>query len=188
MTWLITGIALWSLIHLFKAVLPGLRTSLAASIGEKPVKGAIALGIVAGVVLIVVGWRSILPYTVFIPPTWGDEMTLVLMFVAVVLLGAAHAKTNIKRYIRHPMLTGVVVWSIAHLLANGDNRSITLFGSLGVWAIIEILLINRREGAWIKPAAFPVKSDVITIAISGVVFLVLIALHPYYAGARALPL
>lgn len=187
MTWLISGLALWALIHLFAAVAPAARAGLTGAMGEKGSKGVIALGILAGLVLIVVGWRSILPYTVYIPPTWGDEAALVLMFAAVFLFGAAHGKSNIKRFVRHPQLTGVIVWSIAHLLANGDNRSLVLFGTLGAWALIEIPLINRRESAWVKPDPSSFRTEVIGVVITVVVFVVLIALHPYYAGARATP-
>ena len=42
---------------------------------------------------------------------------------------------NVKRLLRHPQLTGVALWGIGHLLANGESRSIILFGGLGAWAI-----------------------------------------------------
>ena len=44
---------------------------------------------------------------------------------------------------------------MSHLLANGDGRSIVLFGGLGLWAVVAIVAINRRDGAWQKPEPQP---------------------------------
>lgn len=187
MNWLITGIALFTIVHLLSSAAPTLRSSLKEAIGEKPYRGIYALLSLAGIAMIVVGWRSTIPTVVYAPPAWGATVTFFLMFVAIVLFGASHAKTNIKRYVRHPQLTSVVLFSIAHLLANGDIRSIVLFASLGVWALVEIPLINRRDGEWIKPPRASMKSEMIGATISVVVFLVLIALHPYFAGVSPLP-
>ncbi|MFT5395916.1 MAG: putative membrane protein, partial [Gammaproteobacteria bacterium] len=82
----------------------------------------------------------------------------------------------------HPQLTGLVLWSIGHLMANGDNRSIILFSSLGVWAIIEMILISRREGVWGKPEPVSAKNDVITVIGGCVLYAVLLMAHPYLTG------
>jgi uncharacterized membrane protein len=187
MNWLIIGIGLFTIVHLASSLAPSLRASLKQSIGEKPFRGVYALLSLAGIAMIVVGWRSTVPVVVYAPPSWAPTVAFFLMFVAIVLFGASHAKTNIKRYVRHPQLTSVVLFAIAHLLANGDIRSLILFGSLGVWALLEMPLINKREGEWIKPPRASMKSEMIGAAISVVVFLVLIALHPYFAGVSPLP-
>ena len=57
------------------------------------------------------------------------------MLVAVALIGAGHSKGRARGWLRHPMLTGVVVWAVAHLLVNGDVASLVLFGWLGLWAV-----------------------------------------------------
>ena len=103
------------------------------------------------------------------------------------LFGAAHQPTRIKRVVRHPQLTGMLVWSLSHLLSNGDTRSLALFGGLGLWALIEMLLISRREGAWQKPHGPALSIEVRGIVISTVVFFVLVFLHPYFAGVSAIP-
>lgn len=187
MDWLIFGIALFTAVHLLSAVAPSSVASLKQAIGEKIFRGAYSLLVLAGIVLIVVGWRSAIPVAVYAPPAWGPTVAFLLMFVAVVLFGASHARTNLKRYIRHPQLSSVVLFAIAHLLANGDIRSIVLFTSLGVWALIEMPLISRREGEWNKPPRASARSEMIGAAISVVVFLVLVALHPYFAGVSPLP-
>jgi len=187
MNWLIFGIALFTAVHLVSAVVPASCRSLKAAIGDKVFRSVYSLLVLAGLVLIVVGWRSAVPVAVYAPPAWGPTVAFLLMFAAVFLFGASHAKTNFKRYLRHPQLTGVLLFSAAHLLANGDIRSIVLFTSLGAWALVEIALINRREGEWVKPPRAGMRSEMIGAAVSVVVFLVLVALHPYFAGVSPLP-
>lgn len=187
MIWLVAGVLLWTIVHLSPAVMPGFRSAIIGRIGEGPYKGLFALDMVIAIVLIVVGWRSTIPQVVYLPPVWGHTATIVLMAPAVYLLGAANMKTATKRVLRHPMLTGVVVWSIAHLLSNGDIRSVILFGGLGIWALIEMPLINRREGEWVKPQAPAVGVELRGVAIAAAVYVVLVFLHPYFAGVSPMP-
>jgi uncharacterized membrane protein len=85
------------------------------------------------------------------------------------------------------MLTGTVVFSIAHLLANGDQRSLVLFGGIGLWAVISIVLINRRDGDWQRPPAVSLAKDAMTLVGTIVIFAIVVFLHPYLFGANALP-
>ena len=68
---------------------------------------------------------------------------------------APYLQNNLKRMIRHPQLTGMLLWGVGHVLATGQVRSLVLFGGLGVWALIEMILINRRNGAWTRPDSVP---------------------------------
>ena len=52
---------------------------------------------------------------------------------------------------RHPQLTAVKIWAVAHLLVNGDLASLVLFGGLLAWAVVEVIVINRSE-VWVRPA------------------------------------
>ena len=65
----------------------------------------------------------------------------------------------------------------ATVALNGDSRSLLLFGVLGAWCVVEILLINRRDGAWQKPEAPPLGTDIATAVVAVVVFVALIAFH-----------
>ena len=107
------------------------------------------------------------------------------MFFAIMLLGAGSSKgiSRIKQYVRHPMLMGVVVWAVGHLLANGDIRSLILFGGMLIWAVVSMITINRREGAWVKPSEIAgVKREGILLVITVVVYLVLFMTHRFFAG------
>ena len=184
MVFLALGIVLWVAVHLATTLRLGFRAALIAKLDENKYKGLFSLVMLVAIALIVVGWRSTDSIHVYDPPLWNSPLMIVLMWIAVFLFAAARAPTNLKRFIRHPQLTGVAVWAGAHLLANGDNRSLVLFCSLGLWALVEIFLISRRDGAWIKPDAVPFSRDLIVAVIASVVVVILMLLHPYYTGMR----
>lgn len=183
MLWLlILGVLLWSAVHLFPSIFPAKRTQWMETMGNA-YQGLFALAAALTLVLIVVGWRNTVPAMIYSPPAWGRHLAMLLMLVAIILFGASHAKSRIKRVIRHPMLTGVMLWGIAHLLANGEIRSTVLFGGLTVWALISIYFINRRDGAWEKPEMAVTWIDELKLlGIAVVVYGILLFLHPYFTG------
>lgn len=76
---------------------------------------------------------------------------------------------------------------MSHLITNGSTRALVLFGGLGVWALIEMPLINARDGAYAKPEAPGLKAELIGLAITAVIFIVALFLHPYFAGVTPIP-
>ena len=81
------------------------------------------------------------------------------------------------------MLTGVLIWALGHLLANGDNKSLVLFGGLGLWALISIITISRNEGVWVKPAKIAsVGREVLSVVIVATLYAILVFVHPWIAG------
>ena len=178
---LLAGILLWSGVHYIPGFLPNLKINLVEKLG-KAYRGLFSLTVVLSIVMMVFGWKSSVPEMVYMLPEWSYSVTRLLMFLAFFLLGAAHAKVNIKRVIRHPMLSGIIVWSGAHLLSNGDNRSIILFGGMMIWAVVEILIINKRDGEWQKAEKTPLKNDIRVAIITVVVYMVFSFAHPYIAG------
>lgn len=179
---LVLGVALWSGVHLIPSFAPSLKAGVIQKMGQNGYKGVFAVSIILAVILIVVGWQGTDPYMVYDAPDWAGASTTLLMFNAFVLFVAANHPTRIKRIIRHPQLTGMIFWSIAHLLSNGDSRSLILFGGLGLWALIEIRMISAREGAWVKPDAPSMLIEMRGLAISIAIFVGAIFLHPYFAG------
>jgi uncharacterized membrane protein len=79
--------------------------------------------------------------------------------------------------VRHPQLTGFSIWAVAHLLVNGDTASFILFGGLLAWAIVEILLINAKEGPWQRPARAPFKKEIVAVVVTIVVTVVVMGIH-----------
>lgn len=181
---LVIGVLLWSCVHLYPSVFPQRREAVIEKLGSK-YKGIFAACILFSIFLIVMGWKATIPEPVYNPPTWGRHLHMVTMIIAIALLGAGSPKgvSRIKQYIRHPMLAGVLVWGVGHLLANGDIRSLILFGGLTLWSVINMITINRRDGHWQKPTEIAsIKREGILVVATIVVYLVLFATHRFYAG------
>ena len=179
MTLLLLGLVIWTAAHLLERVAPGARAGISAAVGEGPSKGVMAAAILVGLVLIVVGFRQAPFAPVYDLPAWGIHLNNLLMLGAVFLMGAGRSRGRAPSWLRHPMLTSVVVWAFAHLLVNGDLASLVMFGWLGLWAIGSMLLINAREPAWVRPEPGPVSGDLRLAAISVVVFAVIATVHTW---------
>ncbi len=159
MFYLIAGVILWGALHFMPAMPDGIRSKLIERTGMVVYKGAFALLIVLAVLLMVMGWKATPREFAFEPPAWGATVNLVFMLATSVLFLAPYVENNIKRILRHPQLTGIVLWGAGHVLSTGQVRSLVLFGGLGVWALVEMLLINRRDGAWLKPSRVGALAD-----------------------------
>jgi uncharacterized membrane protein len=151
MIYLIAGVALWWAAHLLKRLAPGLREDLDKALGRGAPRGLIALAILASVVLMVVGYRSAGWISVYTPVPHMGWATGILMAVAIFMMGIGPAGGQLYAKYRHPMLWGFFLWAVAHLLVNGDLASIILFGGLGLWAPLQVRLINAHEGPWERP-------------------------------------
>ena len=182
MSLLITGILLFTIVHLVPAASPATRTRLVDSLGEGPYRGLFSVVIVASLVLIVFGWKAAAPMSVYAPPVAGGPVISALVFAAFVLFVTSKARSNYRRFVRHPQMMAVILWAVAHLLVNGDSRSVVLFGSLGIWAMAEIVLCNKRDGAWRKPAIMPLSADIRVAVIAGVSFAAVFFLHKALFG------
>jgi uncharacterized membrane protein len=179
---IIAGLAIWSLVHFVPSMTQPLKLKIKGKLGENGYKLIFTALILASLALIVFGWRSTIPTTLYVLPLYTRHIAMLLVLIGFILFGASNYPTRIKSFVRHPQLTGVIVWAAAHLVLNGDSRSLVLFGGLGVWALLEIILINRREGDWVKPAAPGWARELRGLAISLVVFVVIVMIHPYIAG------
>lgn len=186
MTLLILGLLIWTIFHSMPAMGIGIRRRLVGQLGEKVYGGIAALMILASIVIMVFGWRSIIPEPVYFPPGYLDPVVYILMFFSILLFIASGRATRIKQFIRHPQLTGVVLWSVAHLLQAGFDRSIVLFGWLAVWALLEMVFINRRDGVWVKEAVPALAEDIKLLVITVVFYTVLLFAHPYISGVDVL--
>lgn len=163
MTILILGLVAFLGVHSVRILAAPFRDAqVAASPG--PWKGLYSLVSAVGLGLIIWGWILARPMApqLYDPPAWGRHATVLLVWVAFILLPTANAPTgHIKATVRHPMLLGVIFWSAGHLLANGDQASAALFGSFLVWAILDLIsALGRREPA---PVVVKPRADVIAV-------------------------
>ncbi|WP_166417036.1 NnrU family protein [Cochlodiniinecator piscidefendens] len=172
MTFLILGVILWISAHFLKRLAPNVRHGL----GDKG-RSVIAIIILLGLALMVIGYRAADFIPVYQPLPGMGHANNTLMIVALFLMGAGSTKGITASKIRHPMLMAAIVWSIAHLLVNGDLASLILFGGIGAWAFTQMLMINRAEGPWQAPAAGPFKKDMKAVVIALVLYIVIAFVH-----------
>lgn len=180
--YLIIGVLLFGLIHMYPAVFTNNRKALIGKIGEGPYKGIFSLLVILSIVLIVFGWRITGAVDVYEPPIWASLATLILMYPMLFLFISARAGSNIKRIFRHPQLSSICLWGIAHLLSSGESRAIALFGGLAVWALIQMIFLNKRDGEWQKPEPLPLSSDIKVSIIAMVAYVALAYGHGHFTG------
>jgi uncharacterized membrane protein len=197
------GIGLFIGVHVVPMV-PGWRTALVGRLGEGAYKAAFALLSLSGLIGAIVAYR-------FTPhaPLWPSPpslriVTAILMLAAVLLFAGATGVPWFKRIVRHPMLWGIGLLGVAHLLVNGEAAGVILFGGLAGFGFVWQGLTDRRDAA-ADPAGFAearrttsfwpfvrwhARSDPVTLRpliVGVIVYLVLILLHPWLFGAPVLP-
>ena len=178
MIWLVLGIVLWVAAHFFKRLAPDARAAMTAKMGAAS-KGPIALVLLISLVLIVIGFRSSDFIPIYEPPNWTRHVNNLLMVFAVALFGLGHSKSRLRGMMRHPMLIGMITWAVAHLLVNGDLSSIILFGSMGIWAILQMQMINRAEPAGPRWDGGSVAGDIRLAVITIVIFASITGIHTW---------
>jgi len=147
---LIAGLLLFLGMHSLRLWRADWRSAFIARRGERVWKAMFALVSLAGLVLIVWGYGQARqqPVLLWWPPLWTRHLAAPLMLVSVVLLAAAEIPRNaIKARLHHPMLLGVKVWALAHLLANGTLADMLLFGSFLLWAVLQFRASRQRDRA-----------------------------------------
>ena len=169
MALLIVGLVIFLGVHSVRIVADDWRTAQIAKRGPKAWKGIYAVLSLIGFVLIVYGYglaRQV-PAVVYAPPAWLRHLGTALTIPAFILLAAAYVPgTRIKRAVGHPMVLGVKVWAVAHLLANGAVADLVLFGSILVWAVVNYAAARRRDrAAGTVYAVGPVSRDVRAVVI-----------------------
>jgi uncharacterized membrane protein len=186
---MIVGLALFVASHAF-ITRRDARAALIARTGEVPYR--ILFSLVSIVAIVLIGWgfaryRAAGWIDVWYPPAWTRHVAVALVWPAIVLVVAAYIQGNIKRRLKHPMLVGIKLWALAHLIANGDLGSIILFGTILGWAVFDRISLKHRT----DPGGPPVPiggwgNDVIAVVVGTLVYLALgFWFHPLVIGVPA---
>lgn len=95
--------------------------------------------------------------------SWQRHLPILAMLPACLILGLAIARPNpfsfggtsnvafdpahpgIIRWMRHPLLVALAIWTGAHLVANGDLAHALLFGLFLIFALVGMRMIDRRR-------------------------------------------
>ena len=184
MNLLILGLLIWSVVHLFPSLAPNARKALISKLGEIPYQGLFAACIFLGLGMIILGWRSMVPSHIYLPdPAFRHFAMLLVVFGFILMAAANFSTTRVKLFIRHPQLSGVMLWAIGHMLANGDSRSLLLFSAIAVWTIVSMIAINRRDSAWQKPqSVMPLYKEFMIVIVGVVLAAAVVRFHVYLSG------
>lgn len=145
---LIAGLLLVIGVHALRLVAPGLRGQVIARHGAGVWRALHSLASLAGFALLVWGYGQTRadPHWLWLPPPWSRHATATLMLPAFVLLAASLLPgSRIAARLRQPLAAAVALWGGAHLLANGTLADLLLFGSFLIWALVDFVLLRRRE-------------------------------------------
>jgi uncharacterized membrane protein len=162
---LIVGLVIFLGVHSIRLV--GLRDVTARAMGEGLFAVIYSLLSAIGLALIVYGHILSHPSPeLWLPPAWTRTVALVLVPASLVLVVAAYLPTHIRSQLRHPMTIGVLLWSAAHLVANGELANIILFGSFAAWAVVTLLEDFIRGGEFENPGRFKADAAAIVIGLA----------------------
>lgn len=148
MSYLLAGLILFLGVHSVRLLADDWRTRVRNAWGARTWRATYSLLSLAGLGLIVWGFGLVrqAPVQLWSPPTGMRHLAALLTLLAFVLLAAAYVPGNqIKAYIHHPMVAGVMLWALAHLLSNGNLGHALLFGTFSGWAVLTFLTATRRD-------------------------------------------
>jgi uncharacterized membrane protein len=143
--------------------------------GEKFFKGMYSIASLVGFVLLVYGFSQIRwdSPVLWNPPVAMRHIAALLMLFAMVLLVAGQVPHNaIRSKLGHPMVLSVKVWALAHLLANGKQADLVLFGAFLVWSVLNFRAARQRdrlaqaEGHAVEVTATPNTWRVVLIGVA----------------------
>jgi len=187
---LILGLIIFLGAHSVRIFAEGWRRQQIARIGHRAYRGLYGLVSIIGFALIVWGFGLARnnPTVIYTTPIWLKHLNALFTLVAFVLVVAAYVPNNtLKEKIGHPMLAGIKLWALGHLLAIGGLRDVILFGSFLVWAIVDFAASRRRDRrdgvVYAKGAR---SGNVIAVSVGGVLWVAFaVWLHGILIGVSA---
>jgi uncharacterized membrane protein len=148
MSFLILGLVLFLGVHSVRIYAGPWRDAQIQRLGEMRWKGVYSLISAVGLGLIIWGYglARVDSPTLWGSPIWTRHLAASLTLPAFILLVAAYLPgSRIKAVVGHPMVAGVKLWALAHLLANGTLVDATLFGAFLFWAVLDFVSARRRD-------------------------------------------
>lgn len=190
MAYLIVGLVLFLGVHSTSIVAPAWRDRMVAKLGEGGWKGLYSVITVIGIVLIIYGYgrARFEPVVLYTPPFWLRHVSALLMLPVFPLIIAAYFPGRIKAAMGHPMLVGVKLWALAHLLSNGTLADVLLFGGFLLWAGADRMSLKRRTQRIPQVGEPSLRNDVIAVVLGLVIYAVFaFYLHIRLIGVPVMP-
>ena len=163
---LLLGLGLFFGIHSVSIIAAPLRDRLAAqsALGWRAVYSVIAL---VGLVLMVRGYADLrlAPTVLYVTPSWMRHLAALLLLPTFILFFAPYLPGRIKSVTKHPQLTAIKLWALAHLLVNGTLADVLLFGAFLAWAVADRISLSKRVARPLSTAPASQWNDIILISV-----------------------
>jgi uncharacterized membrane protein len=159
-----------------------LRDRAVAALGEGAYRATFSIASLAGIVWLVMAYKHA-PYVAsWGVPQWWKPIAIILMLPAFILavIGlttpnptavgmeelAARSPEGIVQVTRHPLLIGIALWAVIHLIANGDVASSIFFGAFAATALAGTVSIDAKRRRALGPAwrSFAAKTSIVPFA------------------------
>ncbi|MBW2462258.1 MAG: NnrU family protein [Deltaproteobacteria bacterium] len=185
MLFFVIGLVVFLGIHSLSIVSRDFRNRLVERLGPGAFKGVYSLISIAGFVLLVWGYGQArqAPVVLFHAPVWIRHLVWLLMAPVFPLLLAMYLPGKIQSKVKHPMLTAVKTWALAHLLANGTLADLLLFGGFLAWAVVDRISVKGRPDTKAPvPRGWGLGDAIAIIAGLGLYAAFFLWLHPLLIG------
>lgn len=162
--------------------------TLAQALGRPRQLALVAAAAVAGSALVIAGKSSAAFIQIWVPPFPLRDMTNLVMIAACIAFAAGLLPDSHTRVlVRHPLLVGLALAGIAHLLSNGDIASMLLFGLPTLWALLQVVMRERK--GLVTPVAPGLQWDAAAILLGMIAYGGLLVFHgPLFGFALTGPL
>lgn len=159
MTQFALALAAFLALHSIPAM-PGVRQQLIATFGFRSYLLGYSAVSIAGLAWVFHAAFALDYIELWPPAPWQAWPAILLSPVSALLIAAGLISGNpasismrrvggqpgaIVAITRHPVLWGFLLWSFSHMLANGDLRSLLLFGSLALFSAAGMWIVERRQ-------------------------------------------
>lgn len=154
----IAALTVFLALHIIPAI-PGIRAKLIAATGRRVYLIAYSLVSILALLWLFHAALQLDFVALWDPAPWQAWVTITLTPIGVFFLIAGLLSPNpasislrqpdlapgaITTITRHPVLWGFALWSGSHLVPNGDLRSLLLFGALTAFAVLGMIVTDRR--------------------------------------------
>ena len=175
------ALAIFILTHLIPAF-PALKQAVILKIGRPAYIAMFSAFSLVSLGLIIYA-KSVAPFVhVYEPAAWSRHLALFLMVPATILGIASFLPGHIRKVTRIPIFYAVILWVAAHLMANGDQASVMLFGSLGAYAIFSQVIKKYQVARDTDQTAVHYWADIAAVIGGLGLYTGLLHLHAYVIG------
>jgi uncharacterized membrane protein len=148
MTILMIGLLIFLGIHSSRIFAENERQKFIAQRGENAWKAIYTMVSFIGFGLIIWGYSLARqqPIVLWNPPVATRHIAALLTLIAFILIASTYFKQSWMRVrFQHPMVLGVKVWALSHLLSNGTLADVLLFGGFLAWAVLCFIASKKRD-------------------------------------------